>query len=217
LASQAQSRHVPVLVMAAWLLLLWLVTAIEPFNRRDWFLENLLVFFYGGLLLITYSRFRFSVRSYLLFTLFMSLHLVGAHYTYAEVPFGFWLQDALGLGRNHYDRIVHFSFGLLIAYPLREWLLRVTGVRQGWSYFLAAALVLAFSGFYEVMEGIVAMLVSPDLGMAYLGTQGDQWDAQKDTFLAFSGAVVAMIVTATAVHASKKTGPDSAKVSSTLI
>ena len=73
MASQAQSRHVPVLVMAAWLLLLWLVTAIEPFNRRDWFLENLLVFFYGGLLLITYSRFRFSVRSYLLFTLFMSL------------------------------------------------------------------------------------------------------------------------------------------------
>jgi putative membrane protein len=147
----------------------------------------------------------------------MSLHLAGAHYTYAEVPFGFWLQDALGLGRNHYDRIVHFSFGLLIAYPLREWLLRVTGVRLGWSCFLSVALVLAFSGFYEVMEGIVAMIVSPDLGMAYLGTQGDQWDAQKDTFLAFSGAVVAMIVTATAVHAGKKTGSDSGKGSSTLL
>jgi putative membrane protein len=196
-----QSRHGPVLVMAAWLLLLWTVTAIEPFDRRDWLLENLLVFFYGGLLLVTYRRFRFSALSYLLFTVFMSLHLVGAHYTYSEVPFGFWLQDALDLARNHYDRIVHFSFGLLIAYPLREWLLRITGVRRGWSYILTVALVLAFSGFYEVMEGIVAMIVSPDLGMAYLGTQGDEWDSQQDTFLAFSGAVVAMLVTAAWVRA----------------
>jgi len=201
LVSQTQSRQVPVLVMAAWLLLLWVVTAIDPFDRRDWFLENLLVFFYVGLLLVTYPRFRFSLLSYLLFTVFMSLHLVGAHYTYSEVPFGFWLQDALGLGRNHYDRIVHFSLGLLIAYPLREWLLRVTGVRMGWSYFLTVALVLAFSGFYEVMEGMVAMIVSPELGMAYLGTQGDQWDSQKDTFLALSGAIVAMTVTAAAVRA----------------
>jgi len=201
LASKVQPRQTPVLVMVAWLLLLWLVTAIEPFNRRDWLLENLLVFFYIGLLLVTYPRFRFSALSYLLFTIFMSLHLIGAHYTYSEVPFGFWMQDALGLARNHYDRVVHFSFGLLIAYPLREWLLRVTGARPGWSYFLAVALVLAFSGFYEVMEGIVAMLVSPELGMAYLGTQGDQWDSQHDTFLAFSGAVVAMLVTVMSVRA----------------
>lgn len=182
--------------MAAWLLLLWLVTAIEPFSRRDWLLENLLVFLYCGLLLLTVNRFRFSLRSYLLFTVFMSLHLVGAHYTYAEVPFGFWLQDALGLGRNHYDRIVHFSFGLLLVWPLREWLLRVTGVRKGWSYFLSVCVVLAFSAFYELMEAIVAMLVSPELGMAWLGTQGDQWDAQHDTFLAFVGAIIAMCITA---------------------
>jgi putative membrane protein len=203
MASQVQSRHGPVLAMAAWLVLLWLITAIEPFDRRDWFLENLLVFFYGGLLLLTYRRFRFSVLSYLLFTVFISLHLVGAHYTYSEVPFGFWLQDALGLVRNHYDRIVHFSFGLLIAYPLREWLLRVTGVRRGWSYFMTIALVLAFSGFYELMEGMVAMIVSPELGMAYLGTQGDEWDSQEDMFLAFSGVVLAMLVTAAALRAIK--------------
>ncbi len=197
MTSQAHTRHGPVLVMVLWLLLLWLVTAIEPFNRRDWFLENLLVFFYGGLLTVTWRRFRFSVLSYLLFTVFMSLHLVGAHYTYAEVPFGFWLQDVLGLVRNHYDRRVHFAFGLLIAYPLREWLLRVTAVRRGWSYFMTVALVLAFSGFYEVMEGVVAMIVSPELGAAYLGTQGDEWDAHHDMFLALSGAVTAMAVTAT--------------------
>ncbi len=192
--------------MSIWLVLLWVVTAVEPVSRRDWFLENLLVFVYGGLLLATYRRFTFSTRSYLLFTIFMSLHLVGAHYTYAEVPFGFWLQDALGLARNHYDRIVHFCFGLLLAYPLREWQLRVTGVRRGWSYFMTVALVLAFSGFYEVMEGVVAMIVSPELGVAYLGTQGDEWDSQEDMFLAFSGAVVAMLVTAAAVRAGRARG-----------
>ena len=177
-----------------WLVVLWCITAIEPFNRRDWLLENLLVFFYGGLLVITYRRFSFSDRSYLLFTVFLSLHLVGAHYTYSEVPIGFWLQDTFGFGRNHYDRIVHFMFGLLIAWPFRELLVRAAGVRRGWSYLLAVTVVLAFSGFYEVLEGLVAMIVSPDLGAAYLGTQGDEWDAQKDTFLAFGGAVLAMLV-----------------------
>jgi putative membrane protein len=181
--------------LVVWLVVLWFITAIEPFNRRDWFLENLLVFFYGALLLLTYRRFAFSNRSYLLFTVFMSLHLVGAHYTYAEVPFGFWLQDALELTRNHYDRIVHFAFGLLIAYPFRELLLRAAGVVRSWSYLMAVIVVLAFSASYEVIEGIVAMIVDPELGMAYLGTQGDVWDAQKDTFLAFSGAVIAMLIT----------------------
>jgi len=181
--------------LVIWLLLLWIITSIEPFNRRDWLLENLLVFFYGALLVASYPRFAFSNRSYVLFTVFMSLHLVGAHYTYAEVPLGFWLQETLELERNHYDRIVHFSFGLLIAYPFREVLIRAAGVVRSWSWFLTVALVLAFSGFYEVIEGIVAMIVDPELGMAYLGTQGDEWDAQKDTFLAFSGSVIAMLIT----------------------
>lgn len=181
--------------LVIWLILLWIITSIEPFNRRDWLLENLLVFFYSALLVASYRRFAFSNRSYVLFTIFMSLHLVGAHYTYAEVPFGFWLQETLGQERNHYDRIVHFCFGLLIAYPFREVLVRAAGVVRSWSWFLTVALVLAFSGFYEVIEGIVAMIVDPELGMAYLGTQGDEWDAQKDTFLAFSGSVIAMLVT----------------------
>lgn len=204
--SRAQQSHAPVLLMALWLLVLWAITAIDPFSRRDWLLENLLVFLYSGLLLITYHRFRFSTRSYLLFTLFMSLHLVGAHYTYSEVPFGYWLQHTFHLARNHYDRIVHFAFGLLIAYPFREWLLRVTAVRRGWSYFLTVVMVLAFSGFYEVMEGVVAMIVSPDLGAAWLGTQGDEWDSQQDMFLAFSGAVVAMAITALAQPRSGSSG-----------
>ena len=186
-----------------WLVSLWVITAIAPFDRRDWLLENLLVFLYGGLLIATYRRFAFSNLSYGLFGVFLSLHLVGAHYTYAETPCGFWLQEALDLSRNHYDRIVHFSFGLLVGYPFREFLLRVAGVRENWSYLLVLIVVLGFSGFYEALEGIVAMIVSPELGAAYLGTQGDEWDAQKDTALAFAGAVVAMAITWTALRAGR--------------
>ena len=178
-----------------WLTALWLVTAIEPFDRSDWLLENLLVFIYAVLLIGTYRRFAFSNLSYGLFGIFLSLHMVGAHYTYSEAPIGFWLQEVFDLSRNHYDRIVHFSFGLLIAYPFREFLLRVTGVRLEWSYLLVLLTVLGFSGFYEALEGVAAVIVSPELGLAFLGTQGDIWDAQKDTALAFSGAIIAMVVT----------------------
>lgn len=175
-----------------WLLLLWTLTAIAPFDRRDWLLENLLVFVYVVLLIITYRRFVFSNLSYALFAVFLSLHLIGAHYTYAETPLGFWLQSGFDLERNHYDRIVHFSYGLLCAYPFREILLRAARVCSSWSYFLATAGILAFSAFYEVIEMVVAELVAPDLGAAYLGTQGDTWDAQKDSFLAFAGAGISM-------------------------
>lgn len=182
-----------------WLVVLWAITAINPLYPRDWLLENLLVFIYAILLTATYRRFAFSNLSYGLFTLFLSLHLVGAHYTYAETPFGFWLQALFEFERNHYDRIVHFSFGLLIACPMREILLRKSGVSRAWSYFITVNCVLAFSAFYEVMEIVATMIVSPELGDAYLGTQGDEWDAQKDTFLAFTGSVIAML--ATWVHA----------------
>jgi putative membrane protein len=177
-----------------WLVVLWVITAIEPFNRRDWLLENLLVFVYSALLIVTYRRFAFSNLSYLLFGIFISLHLVGAHYTYSEMPFGFWLQDTFEHSRNHYDRIVHFTYGLLIAYPFREILTRAAGVRPGWSYFLPVVGILAFSAFYEFIEAAVAVIVSPELGDAYLGTQGDVWDAEKDTFLAFSGAIITMTI-----------------------
>lgn len=181
--------------MVLWLILLWIITAINPLYPEDWLLENLLVFVYIALLIVTYRRFRFSNLSYALFTLFLSLHLLGAHYTYAETPFGFWLQAWFDFERNHYDRIVHFSFGLLIAYPMYEILMRQSGVNRQWSYFLVVNCIVGFSAIYEVLEAIAAMIVNPELGSAYLGTQGDEWDAQKDTFLAFVGSVIAMLVT----------------------
>ncbi len=180
--------------MVAWLVLLWVVTAIKPWYPRDWLLENLLVFVYGALLVFTYRRFAFSNLSYGLFTLFLSLHLVGAHYTYSEVPVGFWLRDMLGGQRNPYDRIVHFTFGLLLAHPFREILLRAAALKPSWSYFVTVACVLGFSGFYEGLEAATAMLVSPELGAVYLGTQGDEWDGTKDMLLAMAGAVLTMCV-----------------------
>ena len=180
--------------LVLWLVVLWVITAINPLYPQDWLLENLLVFFYAALLIFTYRWFRFSNLSYALFTLFLSFHLLGAHYTYAETPPGFWFQAVFDLERNHYDRFVHFCFGLLIAYPFREILMRQSGLSREWSYFLTVCVVLAFSAFFEVLESIAAMIVSPELGNAYLGTQGDEWDAQKDSFLAFVGAIVAMIV-----------------------
>lgn len=185
----------PLQGMVAWLLCYWLLTAIAPLNRFDWMLENILVGVYGMLLLLSYRRFRFSNPSYGLFTLFMTLHLTGAHYTYAETPLGYWLMEWFTLERNHYDRLVHFAYGLLLAYPFYEVLRRKLAIRAGWARFLTINLILAFSGFFEVLEAIIAELVSPELGDAYLGTQGDVWDAQKDMGLALLGSLIAMGLT----------------------
>jgi len=108
---------------------------------------------------------------------------------------GFWLQDLWSLSRNPFDRIVHFAYGALLAYPVREILIRLAGVRGLWSYSLAVSMILTQSGLFEIIESIVAALVSPELGNAYLGTQGDEWDAQKDMAAALGGAVLAMVVT----------------------
>lgn len=181
--------------IVAWLALFWIVTAVNPLHPDDWLLENLLVFLAAIVLVVSYRWFQFSNLSYAMFAVFLSLHLAGAHYTYSETPLGFWLQDWFGLQRNHYDRIVHLSFGLLLAFPLREELLRQPRVKRSWSYFLAVAMVLALSAIYEVIEGAAALTINPELGTAFLGTQGDEWDSQKDTFLAFLGAVIAMALT----------------------
>ena len=170
--------------------LFWIGLAIAPVDRQDWFLENLLAVALVAVLVLTYRRFAFSLPAYSLILAFLLLHAVGAHYTYSEVPFGFWLKDTLALSRNPFDRLVHFAYGLLLVYPLREVLMRLAGVRGRWVSYLAISGILAQSGFFEVIEAIVAMIVSPELGSLYLGTQGDEWDAQKDMAAAFFGALL---------------------------
>ena len=170
--------------------LVWVVTAINPVKRDDWLMENLLVFATVPTLVVTYRRLPLSNAAYLLLFVFLVLHAVGAHYSYSEVPFGYWLKETFHLRRNHFDRIVHFSFGLLLTFPLREIFVRLFGLRGDWAAVLAAAMIVAFSGFFEIIEAIVAHIVNPELGAAYLGTQGDVWDAQKDMALALLGAAL---------------------------
>lgn len=174
----------------------WIWAAIDPVYPHDWLLENYLVFIFVPFILLTARYFRLSNLSYTLITVFMLMHVVGSHYTYAEVPFGATLQHWLGAQRNMYDRLVHFSFGLLLAYPLREVLMRVAKVRGLWSYWLPFALVLAFSDAYEIIEWLVAARVEPSAGLAFLGAQGDVWDAQKDMAVAAVGAAISLLVVA---------------------
>jgi putative membrane protein len=175
--------------------MIWIALAIAPRDRAAWVLENLLVVLFVGALAFTFRRFTFSNRSYFLIAIFLSLHAVGAHYTYAQTPFGEWLKEAFDLSRNHFDRIIHFSFGLLMAYPAREILLRVAGVHRVAALWLTVATVLAASSVFEIVEALAAQMVSPGEGPQWLGGQGDVWDAQSDMVLALIGATVAMLLT----------------------
>ncbi len=181
--------------LMAWYVVLWIWLAIEPIDRHDWFLENILAIGLVIVLIATYRWFPLSDISYIFLTVFMTFHAIGAHYTYSKVPLGFWMQDWWGFERNHFDRIAHFSFGLLLAYPLRELFLRRVNVRGFWAYYLPISGILALSGFFEIIESWVALLVRPELGEAYLGTQGDEWDAQKDMTVAVIGAFITIMLT----------------------
>ncbi|MBF6057422.1 DUF2238 domain-containing protein [Thiomicrorhabdus heinhorstiae] len=182
------------LVLFLIFLMVWGWAAIDPVYPHDWLLENYLVFFFVPVIILVSRYFRLSKLSYTLITLFMCMHVIGSHYTYAEVPFGFTLQEWFGAERNMYDRVVHFSFGLLIAYPMREIFYRIAHARSFWGYWLPVELVLAFSGLYEIVEWLTAANVNPSAGLAFLGAQGDIWDAQKDMLVAGIGAVVAMLI-----------------------
>ncbi|MCC2642543.1 MAG: yjdF [Nitrospira sp.] len=173
---------------------LWAGLAVAPLDRSDWLLENILAILLGLVLATTYRWFQFSDLSYALIVAFMFMHAIGAHYTYAEVPFGFWLQETFGLARNPFDRLVHAAYGLLLVYPIREFLMRQIGLRGFWSYYLPVSAVLAQSGFFELVERLVVMITNPELGQAYLGTQGDEWDAQHDMASALFGALFTMAV-----------------------
>ena len=174
-------------------------SAIGARYPADWWLENLVVFGAAACVALAWRRgFVFSDRSLALLALFGALHAYGAHYTYSETPLGNALRDALGLVRNPYDRVVHFAFGLLLVTPLRELARRAAGARGAWSYVVALAGALALSASYELTESWAARVAAPELGTAFLGTQGDEWDAQKDMSAALAGAALALTGTALA-------------------
>lgn len=182
------------LILLAIFVAIWCWAAWNPLHPDDWLLENYLVFFWVPVLLATAKFFRLSDISYGLITLFMCLHVVGSHYTYAEVPFGATLGEWMSAGRNMYDRLVHFAFGLLLAYPVREVLVRIARLRGFWGYFFPIDITFSLSSIYEIVEWRAAALVAPDLGLAFLGSQGDVWDSQKDMLSAGIGAIIAMVI-----------------------
>lgn len=192
------------LILGAIFLVVWILLALAPSDRHDWALENALVAVIALYLIATARTLPLSRISYTLIFLFLCLHEVGAHYTYAEVPYDVWfeavfgksLNSMVGWERNNFDRLVHFSYGLLLAYPIREVFHRVADVKGFWGYFLPLDVTMSTSMLFELFEWAAAVIFGGDLGVAYLGTQGDIWDAHKDMGLATLGAVIAMTVTA---------------------
>lgn len=189
--------------MAVVFLIEWVLLAFEPFDRKDWALENVLVFAFVVIIALSFKKLPLSRISYTLIFIFLVIHEIGAHYTYAEVPYDVWfesltgtrLNPLLGWERNNFDRVVHFIYGLLLAYPIRELYFRVADAEGFWGYFLPLDLTMSTSMLFELFEWVAAEIFGGDLGVAYLGTQGDIWDAHKDIALASLGALIAILIT----------------------
>ena len=193
-AASTSHRVVPVVCLIVYTAV-WVWTAINPVYPDDWLLENVLAVLGVALFVFTYRAFPLSNLSYIPLTLFMILHAVGSHYTYAETPIGDWMAPFFGWERNNFDRVVHFLFGLLLAYPMRELYYRVIGSRGVWGIVLPIDVMISVSAVYELVEWGATVIVAPEAGAAFLGAQGDPWDAHKDMALASLGACITMAIT----------------------
>jgi putative membrane protein len=184
------SRYELALLISAGAILVW--SGVAPHDRFTWFLEVAPVLIGAPILVALRHRFRLTPLVYTLLWIHAVILMVGGKYTYAEVPFGFWIQDAFGFYRNHYDRIGHFAQGFIPAVLAREVLIRrspLAGSR--WLPFLVVCFCLAFSALYELIEFWTA-LATGEAAEAFLGTQGDVWDTQWDMQMALIGAVGAL-------------------------
>src|SRR3989338_2797138 len=185
----AMSRYQIFLAVA--FVAVWVIAAINPLQREAWLLENLLVILFIPALLVAARYFKLSDASYTFITVFLILHVIGSHWTYAEVPFGFQLGEWLGTERNMYDRLLHFSFGFLMAYPIREMFLRVTNARGFWGYYFPLDVVLSFSALYEIIEWGGVNIAEGTAGAVFLPCPGDVFDAAKDMGSALLGCLLA--------------------------
>jgi putative membrane protein len=180
-------------LLVVWLLAL-AASGYQPHDPFTWILEVFPAILGIGLLIATYRRFRFTDLLYGLIFFHSLILMLGGHYTYAEVPLGFWMQDAFGFARNHYDRIGHFAQGFVPAMIARELFLRREILQRGpWLVTIIILTCLGISAIYELIEWGTAEL-SGSAADAFLGTQGDVWDTQKDMFLAGIGASSALVL-----------------------
>jgi putative membrane protein len=200
--SRAASPDRYPLVLLGLYLAFWTTLAIAPHYREDWLLENVLVVIALPLLVWSHRRIGFSRYALTALFVFFSLHVVGAHYTYSEVPWnaglkaltGWDAMQSFGLQRNPFDRVVHFSYGLLIVPAVAE-LIDARGPLRGiWRQLVPIMFIMSNSELYEMIEWQAAETFGGDLGQAYLGTQGDIWDAQKDSLMAMVGAILGLTI-----------------------
>lgn len=186
------SRREPLVLLVLALLLL-VLSGIGPKDRFTWWLEVAPILLAVPVLVLTARRFPLTPLAYRLLFLHALILMLGGHYTYAEVPLGFWVRDLLGLARNHYDRLGHLAQGFVPAILVREVLRRKTPLSRGWLFFLVTCVALAISAAYELVEWVAA-ITTGSAAMAFLGTQGDVWDTQWDMFLALCGALAAQLL-----------------------
>lgn len=186
---------------------IWLALAIEPLYREDWLLENAIVLVAMPLLVLTARRLRFSNFAYTCLFVFFVFHAVGAHYTYSLVPYADWWQSLGGeplAGRNHYDRLVHFLYGLFVAPAVVELFAHYGRYGRPWHFLFPWMFMAGHATLYELIEYAAAIVFGGDLGQAYLGTQGDIWDGQKDMALALAGATLMLACLGTAGRLPRK-------------
>ncbi|MBV4491236.1 DUF2238 domain-containing protein [Pseudomonas sp. RD9SR1] len=199
-APSATPRQSAALLAVATVMVL--ASGVAPLDRADWLVENVLPV---GLLLslaLTCRRWRFSPAAYLAIVVLLAIHELGAHFTYAKVPYDDWLEaltghslnTAMGWQRNQFDRLVHLSYGLLFVWPIKELLQRKAGLNGAWLALGTVSMVLATSALYELFEWVGGQYLGDDRARAFLATQKDPWDAQKDMALALSGAVVCLLI-----------------------
>lgn len=170
-------------------ILVWIIMAINPKYPQDWLLENVLVFIFFPFIIWMDKKNNYTLLSIIFLLIFASLHSLGSHYTYAEMEHFNAITEFFGFERNHFDRLVHFLFGLLTFRVLFEMITPGTTTVKTALVF-TFTLVISISAFYEILEWFAVIILQPDLGLAFLGTQGDIWDAQKDTIVAIIGALI---------------------------
>jgi putative membrane protein len=186
---QTAAQRLPFVLAAGWAaLFLW--SAINPASREVWIAELLPVVIVFAGLALSYRHFRFSNTAYLLMAVWLYMHTIGGHYTFAHVPFD-WVTDTLGFERNHYDRVAHFSVGFY-AYPIAEFVTRKRLCGPVIGSLLGLFAIMSIAAAYEIIEWAFAAIFGGDAGIEFLGVQGDVWDAQKDMLLDTCGALVAI-------------------------
>ena len=194
--------------LAAAYAAIFLALARSPLDRATWWLENLVALPVGLLLIFGRRWLPFGTLSYAMLFGFLALHAVGSHYTYSEVPYGVALERVFGIAgageRNHFDRFVHLAFGLLLTWPLAELLRSWLWGRARLAVAIAVLCILSLSTLYELLEWGAAALFAPEIGLAFVGAQGDIWDAQKDVALALAGS---LLVACSAFVSLGETGP----------